>query len=196
MPLLPLEPFVYPEDMLVGPYRVDANGGVWWVVHTKPRAEKALARRLLGRAIKFFLPLYKRQWRSRGRLLGSFMPLFPGYVFFHGDAQIRLEVLQTNMAAQILRVDNQTELHADLVRIYQLIASNEVLTPERRVEVGSLVQITAGSLAGLQGKVLRRGSQLRFFVEVQFLHQGVSVEIESWMIEPLQPAAAKAASLC
>ena len=32
------------------------------------------------------------------------------------------------------------------------------------------------------GKVLRGGNKLRLVVEVRFLHQGVSVEIESWML--------------
>ena len=47
-----------------------------------------------------------------------------------------------------------------------------------------MIEITAGPLTGLEGKILRRGKQLKFFVEVQFLQRGVSVEIESWMFEP------------
>ena len=185
MPLLPLEPFVHPEDLLTQPYPAGADGGRWWVVHTRPRAEKALARRLHGRSLKFFLPLYKRQWRSRGRLRGSYRPVFPGYVFFHGDAGGRLEVLSTNLTVQLLPVEDQAGIYADLTRIYHLIASDEVLSPESRVEVGALVEITAGPLAGLQGKVLRRGSRLRFVVEVQFLRQGVSAEVEGWMVQPV-----------
>ena len=40
-------------------------------------------------------------------------------------------------------------------------------------------------MAGLTGKVLRRGKDLHFFIEVQFLQRGVSVEIESWMFQAL-----------
>ena len=65
-----------------------------------------------------------------------------------------------------------------------LIATDAPLTPEDRLKPGALVEITSGPLAGLEGKVLRRGKQLKFIVEVQFLQSGVSVEIESWMIEP------------
>ena len=43
MPLLPLEPFVYPEDLLrdrSGPAPVvREDSGRWWVVHARPRAE-------------------------------------------------------------------------------------------------------------------------------------------------------------
>jgi len=37
----------------------------------------------------------------------------------------------------------------------------------------------------LEGKIIQRGKQMRFFVEVQLLQRGVSVEIEGWMIRLL-----------
>jgi hypothetical protein len=33
--------------------------------------------------------------------------------------------------------------------------------------------------------VLRGSGRLRLLVEVRFLHQGVCVEVEPWMLEPL-----------
>ena len=62
------------------------------------------------------------------------------------------------------------------------------MTPEERLEPGDAVEIIKGPFDGLSGKVLRRGKQLRFVVEVQFLRQAVSVELESWMIQPASPA--------
>jgi transcriptional antiterminator RfaH len=184
MPLLPLEPFVYPEDLLEQPVALPDATARWWVLHTRPRAEKSLARRLLRTPTPFFLPLRKRQWRHRGRLLCSYVPLFPGYVFLHSDSQSVFKTLETNMVARVLQVPDQTQLHGDLARVYCLIATDAPLTPEERLKPGALVEITSGPLAGLEGKVIRRGKQLKFIVEVQFLQSGVSVEIESWMIEP------------
>ncbi|HLJ97933.1 MAG TPA: transcription termination/antitermination NusG family protein [Gemmataceae bacterium] len=184
MPLLPLEPFVFPDDLL-DPAAVTPEGAApWWVLHTRPRAEKSLARRLLRTTTPFFLPLCKRQWRHRGRLLCSYVPLFPGYVFLRADSQAVFKTLETNLVARVLPVPDQAQLHGDLARVYCLIASDAPLTPEERLKPGALVEITSGPLAGLEGKVLRRGKQLKFIVEVQFLQSGVSVEIESWMIEP------------
>jgi hypothetical protein len=54
------------------------------------------------------------------------------------------------------------------------------------------VEVTAGPLAGMEGKVLRQGNRLRFLIEVRLLQQGVSVEIESWMFLPLRSAPAAA----
>jgi transcriptional antiterminator RfaH len=186
MPLLPLEPFVFPDSLLSQPTITDPELGNWWVLHTRPRAEKSLVRRLLRREAPFFLPLSKRKWRNRGRVHSSYLPLFPGYVFLRGDAHTVFRTLESNLVARILEVPDQEQLQADLARIYWLIAAGAPLAGEDRLVPGSPVEIVSGPFAGLEGKVLRRGKQLKLIVEVRFLQQGVSVEIESWMIQPLE----------
>jgi transcription antitermination factor NusG len=186
MPSLPLEPFVFPGDLLSDPANGGEDPGRWWVLHTRPRAEKSLARNFLRHTLPFFLPLYKRQWRSPGRrLLCSYVPLFPGYVFLRGDHQVRLVALETNLVARVLIVEDQLQLHADLARVYHLMTAGAPLTPEERLDPGTLVEIINGPLVGLEGKILRRGKHFKLVVEVQFLQRGVSAEVESWMVRPL-----------
>jgi transcriptional antiterminator RfaH len=184
MPLLPPEPFVYPEDLLTSSVPTSEQEGCWWVLHTRPRAEKALARKLLHQKQGFFLPLHKKQWRTNGRLLTSHVPLFPGYVFLRGDAASRLVALQTNQVARILDVPDGASLQADLARVFAVMEKGLPMAPEERLQPGSLVTITAGPLCGLEGKILRRDKRLRFIVEVNFIQRGASVEVEAWMLEP------------
>ena len=126
----------------------------------------------------------KKRWRNRGRLFTSTSPLFPGYIFLWGDDEARVSALTTNQVAQCIRVEDQPQLHQDLARIHQLMVSGEPLTPEERIQPGDWVEITTGPLQGLQGKIIRRGKHLRFFVEVHFLQRGASVEIDGSMIRP------------
>jgi transcription antitermination factor NusG len=184
MPLLPLEPFVSPDDLLGDPARPPSEGR-WWVLHTRPRAEKRITRELLSHRCSFFLPLHTRTWRSRGSTLSSHMPLFPSYVFLHGDGDARWMALQTNQVARVIAVEDQRQLHDDLVRVHQLMVSGQPLTPEERLEPGATVEIIRGPLTGLSGKVIKRGKGLRLVVEVRLLQQGVSAEIESWMVRAL-----------
>jgi transcriptional antiterminator RfaH len=188
MPLLTLESYIHPADLLAEPFPQDVGDMRWWVLHTRPRAEKALARRFHGRELPYFLPLHERRWRNGGRHLRSFSPLFPGYVFLHGDAEARLIALETNLVAKVLCVEDQGQLHADLRRVFQLLSTGAPVSPEDRLGAGDLVEIVKGPFEGLCGKILRRGKQLRFAVEVQFLRQAVSVELEGWMIQPASPA--------
>jgi transcription antitermination factor NusG len=186
MPLLPLEPFVFPDNLLTQAAISESELGNWWVLHTRPRSEKSLVRRLLRRQVPFFLPLSKRKWRNRGRVHSSYLPLFPGYVFLRSDGPTAFRALETNLVARILDVPDQEQLQADLARIYSLIAAGAPLAAEDRLCPGSRVEIISGPFTGLEGKVLRRGKQLKLIVEVRFLQQGVSVEIESWMVEAAQ----------
>jgi transcription antitermination factor NusG len=185
MPLLPLEAFVFPDDLLIASPLPENEAEHWWVLHTRPRAEKALARLVLGHKLPFFLPLYKRQWRSRGRMLSSYLPLFPGYLFLRGDRDARLRALETNLVANCLPVSDQRRLTADLKNVFTLMGSGSALSPEDRLQPGTHVEIVSGPLAGVEGTIISRGKRLTFFVEVQFLQQGVSVEIESWMFRPV-----------
>ncbi len=187
MPLLPAERCLFPDDLLTVPPGDDPQGRGWWVLHTRPRAEKALARRLLGRGVPFFLPLYQRQWRRRGRALESHLPLFPGYVFLFGNLHGRLAALETNLVAHVLPVPDQERLRADLAQVHRLITSEAALAPEDRLVPGTEVRIICGPLEGLRGKILRHSRRLRFFIEVEFLQRAVSVEVENWMIEPVEP---------
>jgi transcriptional antiterminator RfaH len=185
MPLLPLEPYIFPDGLLGDPFLLEGTANRWWVLHTRPRAEKTLARRLLRQNIPFFLPLYQRTWRSHGRVLESHNPLFPGYVFVQASEDQRSRVLQTKLVARSLPVDDQGQLHEDLFQVFKLISAGVSLAPEDRLRPGTCVEITSGPLTGLTGKFLGRGKHQKVLVEVHFLQRGVSVELEGWSVRPL-----------
>jgi transcription antitermination factor NusG len=180
-----MEPYIFPEDLLAPPEPGLDPPCRWWVFHTLPRAEKSLARRLRSHDIRFFLPLYQRVWRSRGRLRESYKPLFPGYIFLQAGDQDWYKLLKLRLVARSIPVNDQQQLYEDLCRVYQLMTAEMPLTPEDRLVPGAQVEITAGPLTGLSGKFIRRGKKCKVFVEVEFLKRGVSVEIESWSIRPL-----------
>jgi transcription antitermination factor NusG len=194
MPLLPLEAFVYPEDLFAASESGVPGDCRWWVLHTRPRAEKALSRRLLALGQRFFLPLFKKQWRNSKRSFCAYHPLFAGYLFLFGDSQDRLHALETNLVARMLAVEDQVQMQRDLARVHQLMLAGAPLWPESQLQPGTWVRIISGPLMGMAGKIITRHNKMRFFVEVRFLQQGVSLDIESWMIERLTGTMPTAAS--
>ena len=82
----------------------DGLSGVWWVAHTKPRNEKALALDLRALDIVIYLPLHHRVTRSRntGRITRSIVPVFTGYLFFNATEEQRCLALTTNRIAHVL----------------------------------------------------------------------------------------------
>lgn len=179
MPILHREPSLFPEDLLSDPGTPgDGQGRVWWVLHTRPRQEKTLARDLFRQGLRFFLPLTVKRGRVRGRTLLSHLPLFPSYVFLLADPEERLAALDTCRVLHTLKVADQGVLWRDLRQVERLIAARLSLTLEGGLVPGVLVEITSGPLVGLRGKILQSTSGARFVVEVDFIRQGASVLVE------------------
>jgi transcriptional antiterminator RfaH len=178
MPILEQEPDLFPADLLSGDGAAAGTGRAWSVLHTKPRQEKSLARELYRRAVPFYVPLVPRRSLIRGRAMTAYVPLFPGYLFLLANQPERLAALTTNRVVRALPVGNQEGLRHDLQQVQRLIASKQPLTLEGALIPGALVEISAGPLAGLKGKIRRGASGCRFVVEVDFIQQGASILVD------------------
>jgi len=184
MPILSQEPSLFPETLLD---EVPAGPGDrrWWVLYTKARQEKATARQLLTYRLPFYLPLVSKTQVSRGRKTRSYIPLFSGYVFMFGTEDERVRSLTTNRISRILTVDDPEQLIHDLRQLQQLIVSDAPLTVESRLVPGNRVRVRQGPFAGVEGTVLTRRGKTRLLVAVDFLQQGASVEIDDFLLEPI-----------
>jgi len=185
MPLLPSEPPVFPEHLFAEDMEGVMASRSWWVVHTRPRQEKSLARALRERQVSYYLPTIARCSRLRGRRLVSHIPLFPGYLFLLARPEERQTALATQRVARCLNVLDQRDLWRDLRQIYRLISTGAPLTPEDRLAVGSRVEICSGPLAGLQGVIVRTAKGRRFVVQVDFIQRGASVLLDDVDLRPL-----------
>jgi len=185
MPILKEETSMYPATLLDAP-PTDTADRSWLVLHTKARQEKSLARELVKLGIPFYLPLVKKTGIVRGRKRTSFAPLFSGYVFLFATEEERLRSFSTNRVAQSLVVNDQSQLAFDLLQICRLIAADAPLTVESRLGPGQQVRVRQGAFAGLEGTVLKRRGETRLLVSINFLQQGASVEIDDFMLDPLE----------
>jgi len=184
MPILGEEPSLYPATLL-DEMASQPCERQWWVLYTRARQEKAISRDLLSFEIPFYLPLVKKTWVSRGRKVSSHTPLFPGYVFLFGTDQERVRSLTTNRISRILTIDDPACLLHDLRQLRRLIVSKAPLTVESRLVPGNHVRVRHGPLAGLEGTVLTRRGETRLLVRVNFIQKGASVEVDDFLLEPI-----------
>ena len=176
MPILPPDVFVNPADLLLS-NRISFPNNEWWVLHTRPRAEKSLARQLYSKGVAYFLPVHTSFRITKGRNLTSYLPLFPSYLFLYGNESARLTALATNQIVSCLSVPDQLQLHEDLRRVYLLVSSETTIFSEECVPAGVPIEIISGPFTGMRGKLLHRGKGLRFIVEVEFIRRAVSIEV-------------------
>jgi len=192
MPILSEEMRLFPESLLedtaalTEPDADERSLRRWWVLYTKARQEKAVARDLAGYEIPFYLPLTEKHAVYRRRRVTSHVPVFAGYVFLYGSEQERVRSLTTNRLSRILEVGDQDRLLADLRHLERLIASRAPLTVESRLVPGDRVRVRRGLLAGVEGTVLTRRGCTRLLVSVNFLQRGASVEIDDFLLEPIR----------
>jgi transcription antitermination factor NusG len=195
MPILPAEPDLYPPDLWesrdVGRAESSEAEAVpddspkqWWCLHTKPRQEKATARELRVQKVPYYLPQVAHEDRTpQGRKTRSIIPLFTSYLFLWGDDHDRLAALKGNRLVRVIEVNDQSGLNHDLRQVHQMLASGLAVLPEPTVPVGAQVRILSGPLAGIEGRVIRRGKRDQFVAVVHFLGSGATVDLEDWQVE-------------
>lgn len=162
----------------------------WFVLTAKPRHEKIVAENLRGKGLESFVPLYRtrRQWTDRVRSVD--LPLFPGYVFCRFAYASRLPVLNTPGVTSVVSFSDVPTPMDDneILRMRAIQASGLPAQPWPYVRVGEKARIEWGSLAGLEGVLIRDKDALRVVVSVELLRRAVAVEIYREMLGAVERA--------
>ena len=154
MPILPAEPDFYPPDLWEDPQAIPRSHeeAVWWCLHAKPRQEKATGRELRKLGLTFYLPQVLKEDRTpQGRKIRSVIPLFPSYLFLHGDYNDRLAALRGNRLVAVLEVAIRPRWSAISGRSTRCSAPGSRSSPSRPSPVGSRVQDHHGAAHGDRG---------------------------------------------
>jgi len=160
----------------------------WWVAHTRSRQEKALARFLSPLGVPFYVPQGEKRVRRAGRLFTSFLPLFPGYVFFRGTAEQRRLAIQSRLLVGVLDVDDQALLERELRQLHALQTSGANLVPHEELRPGQPVRVTEGPFQGYSGIVVRGQGALRLVVSISMLRKAVAVEFDRGVLSRVSPS--------
>jgi transcriptional antiterminator RfaH len=184
MPILAAEPDCYPNNLLdeMPPDSADRR---WWAVYTMSRQEKSLARQLHGMTVPYYLPLVSKVSRVGGRKVKTHLPVFGGYLFLYGSEEERVQALTTNRISRILPVPDTERMTSDLRNVRNLITAGAPLTVESRLQPGQRVRVKGGALMGLEGQIVSRRGESRLLIAVHYLQQGVSIQIDDYMVEPI-----------
>lgn len=164
----------------------DASRGLWHVLHTKSRQEKAVAADLAAMNIGHYLPLI-RQVRYHGdRKALVEVPLFPGYVFLRGCMDEAYQADRTKRIANIIRVASQERLDWELRNLHFALSGGATLDPYPYLKKGVRVEVRSGPFRGLQGIIEDRENPERIVLQVDMLGQAVAMEINGALLDPIE----------
>jgi transcription antitermination factor NusG len=157
------------------------DGASWYAVSTKSRQEKTAASVLEYMAIASFLPLLhqERRWSDRKQMVN--MPLFPGYVFvrIEGSSELQLRVLKVPGIVDFVR--NRTgplSIPEKEIEDVQAVLSHGVgCSPHPFLKAGDRMRVVRGALAGVEGTLIRCGSQSKLVISVEMIQRSVSISV-------------------
>jgi transcription antitermination factor NusG len=161
------------------------SGACWWVLRTKSRQEKAVATTLSAWDIHHFLPLVKAQRFIGNRKINVELPLFPGYVFLHGDRDHTFQIDRTKRLACILSVDNQQQLHRQLDNLRKAICVEASFDPYPYLSHGVWAEVNSGPYKGIQGKVDREALPSKLILQVDLLQTAMALELDGSLLTVL-----------
>lgn len=161
----------------------------WYALYTRSRFEKKLMSELVNRSIEVFLPMREVLSRWKDRKKRVWLPLFPGYLFVrHEDTPAnRYRILNLAGAVRFVVFNGQVapipEEQIDGVR--KFLEAKLAVDPYPYMTLGRRVEVIAGPLKGLQGKLVQKKGRFRFVIQVDLIRQAVSVEIDASDVRPL-----------
>jgi len=177
---LPLSPLPQPQAITAA---VTSTTLRWWVVHTLPRQEKALAEDLAKLNIEYFLPLQHSVRYYGKRKFKVDEPLFSGYLFVNGSHEQAIQADRTGRVASLISVADQARLAGELQTIRTVLEQGGELSVARLIKVGDTVEIKAGPFKGIRGVVDRSGPRGRLLLGIHLIERAAVLEIEYTLLE-------------
>jgi transcription termination/antitermination protein NusG len=161
----------------------------WYALYTRSRFEKKVMAEIAERSIEVFLPMREVLSRWKDRKKKVWFPLFPGYVFvYHVNTPAnRYRVLNLPGAVHFIGINGQaTPIPAEQIEgVRRFLETDLSVDPYPYIQIGRRVEVVAGPLKGVRGKLVQKKGRFRFVLQVDLIRQAVSVEIDASDVVPI-----------
>lgn len=144
---------------------------MWFAVLTRNRCEKAVQRLLEMQQIRHYLPVLSlaRLHGTRRRIVDR--PLIPGYIFVYISLYEYVRVLQTEHVVDLVRFGTELipipQEEIDLLRQFCVNKDYDIIVGRPQYIAGDLVQVIAGPLKGVIGKLMNVQGRKNLLVELK-----------------------------
>ncbi|MDP3916172.1 MAG: UpxY family transcription antiterminator [Bacteroidota bacterium] len=161
---------------------IPANSYFWHAVYVKSRAEKKAQTELQLQEIETFLPLQRklRQWSDRKKWVET--PLISGYLFVQASRKEYDLILQSNYVVSYVRFEGKAAIIPDAQIEYLKLMlkqdSSEIEIIREKLKPGQMIEVVAGPLIGLKGKLQKTKGKNKVAIELEQLGCSALIEIQ------------------
>lgn len=154
----------------------------WYLIHTKPKQEKAALENLERQGYVCYLPLMKVEKLRQGGVVVADEPLFPRYLFVRlgqgESAKSWGPIRSTKGVSRLVSFGVEPAKAAD--DLIELLCTQEAsvqIEPERLFKPGKLVRLTEAPFAGIEGIYQMADGERRVMVLIELLLKPVCVQV-------------------
>lgn len=154
----------------------------WYLVHTKPRQERAALENLERQGYQCYLPTLRLEKLRRGALSVADAPLFPRYLFIRlgqgESAQSWAPIRSTKGVSRLVSFGSQPAKVADeLIEALHAQETVAQIKPARLFEPGEKVRLTEAPFAGIEAVYDMPDGDHRVVVLIELLAKQVRVQV-------------------
>lgn len=162
----------------------------WFAVHTRSKSEKFVQRMLAKKGIHAWLPLQKLLRRYTRSTRMTEKPLINCYVFVKIVKEQYVPVLETENVAGFVKFSKNLiaipESEIELLKRITLEEGLDVEAVKGSLAEGDPVEISAGNLAGLKGRIVKVEGKRKFQVELNYLFHSLLISVDAAFLEKTQ----------
>lgn len=159
----------------------------WFAVHTRSKSEKFVQRMLEKKGIHAWLPLQKLMRRYTRSIRLTEKPLINCYIFVKIAKEQYVPVLETENVAGFVKFGKNLiaipEPEIELLKRITLEEGLDVEAVKGSFAEGDPVEIAAGNLTGLKGRIVKMEGKRKFQVELDYLFHSLLITIDAAFLE-------------
>ena len=178
---------------------LDSHEARWFAIYTRFKCEKRVCEDLGRKGIHAYVPTQSVKRQYTRKVKTHHLPLISCYAFVKITKKEYIQVLETGNVLEFVRFDNRLiaipDQEMDILK--RVAMDSDVLESIQAgkvdLHVGDQVEIIAGNLTGIQGKLLAREGKKYMIVELEQLGYTLQLKVASQLLEKVGPLSRVAA---
>lgn len=162
----------------------------WFAVYVNYKREKIVASSLAKKNIQYYLPLLPVVRKYVRKIKKLEIPLINCYIFVKITKAEYVKVLETEQVLNFVKFSKNLisipESEIDLLR--KILGQNLNLNVEKGLfKEGEEVEIIAGKLTGLKGRLLAKQGKQTFLISLSNIGYSLTIEVDENLLSKLKP---------
>lgn len=170
---------------------LDTNEARWFAVYTSYKREKIVHAMLNQKGIHSYLPLQKVTRRYTRKIKTLELPLISCYLFVKITKSEYVPVLETDHVLKFIRFSkNLIAIPEEEINTLKKVVGEgiEIEVEPLSYKKGDEVEIVAGNLTGMRGKLVSVEGKKRVLIDLEHLGYSLRIAIDSKLLKKLQRA--------